>query len=100
LGVARKHQLAKHQKYDELAENMGARLLPFAVETCGGFAPDAVELIKCMANEGEEQVSIWSRETIEKHVYALLAVAIQRGNAAMYYRLRAGGQKKTVESTG
>jgi hypothetical protein len=98
VGAARRGQRVKHKKYAVLAERIGARLLPFSVETCGGFAPDAVLLVKCMAKEAEEQAtSMWSEDTIEKHVHEMLAMAIQRGNAMMYYRLRKGGQQKVKE---
>jgi hypothetical protein len=97
VGVARAYQQEKHLKYDALAEKMGAKLLPFAVETCGGLTPDAEKLIKCMAEEGEDQVAIWDKRTIRQHVHRLLAVSVQTGNAMMYYRLRKGGQGRREE---
>ena len=76
------------RKYDETAERWGFRLLPLAVETTGGMAPDAEKLVEAMAEASEEQLGLWSADTVSRHVHSLLAVAIQRGNALMHNRIR------------
>jgi len=52
-GVARSKQREKHVKYDDIAERHGAKLLPFAVETCGGLAPDAIAFVRALTEEGD-----------------------------------------------
>ncbi len=89
-GVARSMQREKHDKYDLVAERLGAKLLPLAVETCGGMAPDAVALIKALAEEGDEQLSLWSKDSISEHIHAAVAIAIQAANALVYARVRGG----------
>jgi hypothetical protein len=89
-GVARDRQSKKHDKYDEVAERHSAKLMPFAVETCGGMAPDAVALVKALAEEGDEQLSLWSKGSIAKHVHEAVAIAIQAANALVYARVRGG----------
>ena len=86
-GVARRSQREKHNKYDRIAERLGAKLLPFAVETCGGLAPDAVALITALADEGDEQLSLWSKESISEHIHAAVAIAVQAANALVYTRV-------------
>jgi len=39
-------------------------MLPFAVESCGGMAQDALRLIHAMAEEGEDTMRMWSSEQI------------------------------------
>jgi hypothetical protein len=73
-GVARYLQWIKHRKYDETAEDWGFRLLPLAVETTGGMAPDAVKLVEAMAEASEEQLGLWNADTISRHVHSLVAV--------------------------
>jgi hypothetical protein len=89
-GVARNKQRVKHDKYDEIAERHGAKLLPFAVETCGGMAPDAVALVRALAEEGDEQLSLWSKDSIAEHVHAAVAIAVQAANALVYTRVHGG----------
>lgn len=52
------------------------------------MAPDAVNLLKAMAEESDEQLGLWHQSTILKHVHGLVAVAIQRGNALKHARIR------------
>jgi hypothetical protein len=89
-GVARRMQHEKHNKYDHIAERHGAKLLPFAVETCGGLAPDAVTFVKALAEEGDEQLSLWSKDSIAQHVHAAIAIAVQAANALVYTRVHGG----------
>ena len=56
-------------------------LLPFSVETCGGMAEDAVELLDRIATAGAEHLTFWSHNRIVQHLLAVVAVAIQKGNA-------------------
>jgi hypothetical protein len=88
VGVARALQRVKHRKYDEIAEDWGFRLLPLAVETTGGMAPDAEKLVEAMAEASEEQLGLWNADTVSRHVHSLVAIAIQRGNALMHNRIR------------
>ena len=64
LGVARNAQAGKHKSYDETAARHDAVLLPFSVETCGGMAEDAVELLDRIATAGAEHLAFWSHNRI------------------------------------
>ena len=55
--------------------------LPFVVETCGGMGPSAVALLKAMARAAQEQLSMWPKWDIIRHVVGSVAVAVQRGTA-------------------
>jgi hypothetical protein len=79
--VATHWQEAKRNKYKKTAANCEARLLPFAVETFGGLAPDAVTLLKALSRAGEEHLGLWPRDVIVRQLLGSVAVAVQRGNA-------------------
>ena len=81
--VAGLKQQEKRHKYASVAAKIGAELLPFAVESCGGMAQDALKLIHAMAEEGEDTMRMWSGEQIARHSLCLTATAVQRGNAMM-----------------
>ena len=55
--------------------------MPFAVETCGGVAPDAVTLLKALSRAGEEHLGLWPRDVIVYQLLGSVAVAVQKGNA-------------------
>ena len=84
-------QRRKHEKYDHVVERHGAKLLPFAVETCGGMAPDAVALVKVLAEEGDAQLSLWSKDSISQHIHASVAIAVQAANALVHTQQHGGG---------
>jgi hypothetical protein len=95
-GVARSKQRQKHDKYDHIAERHGAKLLPFAVETCGGLAPDAVAFVRALAEEGDEQLSLWSKDSITEHIHASVAIAVQAANSLVYARVHGGGRPSSA----
>jgi hypothetical protein len=74
-------QERKRNKYEKTAAHKEARLLPFAVETCGGLAPDAVTLLKELSRAGEEHLGLWPRDVIVRQLLGSVAVAVQKGNA-------------------
>ena len=81
--VASVKQQQKRNKYGSVAARIGAELSPFAVESSGGMAQDALKLIHAMAEEGEDTMRMWSGEQIARHSLCLTATAVQRGNAMM-----------------
>ena len=60
-------------------------LLPFAVETSGGFAPSAVKLMQAMALASAQTMLLWSR-TILQQLVGSVAIAVQRGNRCRGWR--------------
>jgi hypothetical protein len=79
--VAKGWQERKRNKYEKTAAHHEARLLPFAVETFGGLAPDAVTLLKELSRAGEEHLGLWPRDVIVRQLLGSVAVAVQKGNA-------------------
>jgi hypothetical protein len=78
---ARKAQNVKHKKYNKIAQAHHAQLLPFAVETSGGMAPDAITLLQIISKSGKEHLGLWSRREVESYVLSAVATSIQRGTA-------------------
>ena len=83
-GAACRLQHVKKQKYMKTAARHEAMLLPFAVETCGGMAPDAVRLLRLIARAGHEQLGMLPEEHIARQLAGTVAIAIQRGTAMVY----------------
>ena len=83
-GAARSMQTTKHRKYRETAARHRAELLPFCVETCGGMAPDAITLLSAMGQMGEEQLGMWPRHVVIRHLIGSVATSVQRGNAVAW----------------
>jgi hypothetical protein len=79
--IAKYMQERKRKKYTKTAAHQEARLIPFAVETCGGLAPDAVTLLKALSRAGEEHLGLWPRDVIVCQLLGSVAVAVQKGNA-------------------
>ena len=54
-------------------------------ETCGGLGPAAAQLIRVLAQAGEELLAMWSREDVMHHVVGSVVMAVQRGGAIAYF---------------
>jgi hypothetical protein len=83
-GAARRMQNKKRTRYLETADQNHAELLPFSVETYGGMAPDAIKLLSAMGAMGEEQLGMWPRHVVIRHLIGSVATAVQRGNAVAW----------------
>jgi hypothetical protein len=77
-------QRVKTRRYSKTAARHEAMLLPFAVETCGGMAPDAIRLLRLIAQAGHEQLGMLPVEHIARQLVGAVAVAVQRGTAMVY----------------
>ena len=75
-GAARRAERLKRKKYRETAAQHSAELLPFAVETYGGMAPDAIKLLSAMGKMGEEQLGVWPRHVIIRHLIGAVATFV------------------------
>jgi hypothetical protein len=83
-GVARERQRTKRKMYSGTAALQGADFIPFVMETCGGMAPDALELIRILADAGQEYAAMWPRNEVIRHIVGAVAIAAQRGVAMTY----------------
>jgi len=79
--LARLHEKIKTIKYKALTAQQQATFIPFAAETCGGLGPQALKLLKLLAEQAREHLSIWPHHDIVGHMLGAVAVAIQKGNA-------------------
>jgi hypothetical protein len=59
-------------------------MLPFSLETCGGMAPEALQLLKLMGQAGEEHLALWPRGEVVRYLVGAVAMAVQRGTATAY----------------
>jgi hypothetical protein len=83
-GAARNMQNVKHKRYKETAAQHRAELLPFCVETYGGMAPDAIKLLSAMGTMGDEQLGMWPRHVVVRHLIGSVATSVQRGTAVAW----------------
>ena len=84
LGRAKNVETKKRSKYAQLSSQHHFELLPFAVETSGGLAPSAVQLIQAMALAAAQSLVLWSRTAIVQQLVGSVAIAVQRGTAVSY----------------
>jgi len=66
----------KRRKYQYMNARHAMEQLPFVVETCGGMGPSAVKLLKAMARAAQEQLSMWPKWDIIRHVVGSVAVFV------------------------
>jgi hypothetical protein len=81
LAVADHAAAVKRAKYTEVAHTQTADFLPFSVETHGGMAQGAEELIDQLAAACKDHLILPSGNQFANHVRSSIAIAIQRGNA-------------------
>jgi hypothetical protein len=81
--VATQAEQEKHAKYDKLARERGARLVPFATETMGAFGKEAETFVHKMADHAAASGASVSRAELLYGVVSAVQVAVQRGNALM-----------------
>jgi hypothetical protein len=83
LQVAKRAEAEKRKKYELLAEQEGCEFLAFAVETYGGWGPDACEVVKRLLKHTSHAQSVWAPKDLVYNLERTIAVAIQKRNAAM-----------------
>ena len=65
-----------------MASCIGAELLNVSLDSCGGMAADAVQLVAAIGEEGERwSMGSWTSGEIKRQLLGGMAVAVQRGNA-------------------
>ena len=60
-------------------------LVPFSVETTGGMARGAIELLEQVCLTCRDTLSVWPHWQIEMEMKKAVAVAIQKGNAMVMF---------------
>ena len=48
------------------------------------MAPDAIKLLSAMGQMGDEQLGMWPRHVIIRHLIGAVATSVQRGNAVAW----------------
>lgn len=81
LAVANQAAAVKQAKYTQVAHTQTADFIPFSVETHGGMAQGAEELIDQLAGACKDHLILPSANQFTNHVRSSIAIAIQRGNA-------------------
>ena len=71
----------KQNKYAEAAQGQKARMLPFSVETTGGMAPRARQLIEQINLACRQEHAVFSHRQLCTEMTGGIAIAIQRGSA-------------------
>ena len=96
LAYARTVERQKKRKYAKLASQRRYEMLPFAVETSGGFAPAAVQLMHAMALAAAQTFQLWTHAAIIQQLVGSVAIAVQRGTAMSYL----DGYERSVGASG
>lgn len=75
-------QGTKNARYAGIASRLGAEPLNVSIDSCGGLANSALELVRAIGEEGERwSAGTWTSGIIERQLLGAIAVAVQRGNA-------------------
>ena len=82
LGAADKRAKSKIAKFGEMYSSVGAKFFPMVMETTGGMQKDFALALKAFAKAGSRTGVLVPRDFISQ-IRSRLAVAVQRGNAAM-----------------
>ncbi len=72
--VAIRKEQRKRKKYNSIATKHGASFLAFSLETCGGIAPEAVEVMERIGRAAQEQLTLWSHHAITQHMLHNIAI--------------------------
>ena len=68
-----------------MAQEQKAELIPFAVETLGGFHASASSLIERLHSRARDMGYYWPSDDVFVNVFRRIAVAVQRGNAKLVF---------------
>src|SRR3981189_1118407 len=79
VAVAESAYSKKQEKYEATAATQHARLLPFSVETTGGMATGAIELLEQISLASRDTLTLWPHWQIVMEMKKAVAVAIQKG---------------------
>jgi hypothetical protein len=88
LAAAEAYVNVKVNKYRRLAEDNDAAIVPFIVETGGGYTEQAKHVIDDIIAHAQEHAVAFTPESIREELLDSIAIAIQRGNAMAMRRCR------------
>jgi hypothetical protein len=83
LGAASKAAGLKDSKNRRLARFQNARLLPFGIDTMGGYSDSATLLLDQIALACQDFATVLTPRQIAQGLRAAIAIAVQKGNAAI-----------------
>ena len=81
--VADGRSARKSDKYDGIADSNGMRFIPFVVSTYGGWHKSAKSVLRRLIAAMEPAYCLLSRADWQRQLTQQVAIAIQRGNAAI-----------------
>jgi hypothetical protein len=79
--VLKKAEAEKARDYRDLADQMGATFVAFAVETTGRLGEEALAFIRLILQEAARYKTVWAPKAVVHGVYRSVAMAVVRGNA-------------------
>ena len=80
LGVAKKEEIKNCKKHKRFAENRGASMIAYIVESYGGMGKQARSFNKTVANYAARTSSVYGRDELLQSIYAAVSVEVQEGN--------------------
>jgi hypothetical protein len=81
LATAKAAEQLKTKKYKHTADIQAAEFVPFAVETFGGYGPQAIKLMQQIIVTSRDQMILWPHLQLAEEMRGSIAIANQRGNA-------------------
>jgi hypothetical protein len=81
LEGVRRYEKAKVKKYTQLAMDNDARIMPFIIETNGGYGENARHVLNDISNMVHNQSLAFAPSEVVRDMMNAVAVAVQNGNA-------------------
>ena len=77
---------AKMRTYADMAEQLGAKVVPFIVDAFGAFDEKAIDFVNQLADFASEAIRAESPVRLTSRILDSISAAVQRGNARMIAR--------------
>ena len=85
LAPAEEAAKRKTEHYKQIAIDSNAQFVPFIAETSGALGKEAQEFLKTLVRCAHDNQPIYSQSELTKRITDDIAIAIQRGNARIYF---------------
>ena len=81
LATAELAALNKLNKYRTMGAQLQAEIVPFAIESFGGFSQSAQDFIDNLAHFASNRSTLFQKKELIRDFTSSISVAVQRGNA-------------------
>lgn len=81
LAITEKAASNKLTKYSVMGSQLQAKIIPFAIESFGGFSQSAQDFVSTLAHYASNYSTLFEKNELIRDFISAIAVAVQKGNA-------------------